>query len=115
MADPKLKTVTRTQGNNEALKDGRVKPHGFEFDFVEVDPLIDAFRRMVRAREFDLSEMAITTYITTRAHAKRITALPILRMRAFHHGAVKYNVKSAIATPNDPETRKAAVNRGYTA
>ena len=44
-----LKTVTRTQGNNEALKDGAVKPRGFEFDFVEVDPLIDAFRRMVRA------------------------------------------------------------------
>ncbi len=114
MADPKLKTVTRTQGNNEALKDGRVKPHGFEFDFVEVDPLIDAFRRMVRAREFDLSEMAITTYITARAHGKRITGLPIFLMRAFHHGAVKYNVKSGIATPKDLEGRKVGVNRGYT-
>ena len=45
MAGPKLKTVTRTQGNNQALKDGTVKPRGFEFDFVEVDPLIAAFRR----------------------------------------------------------------------
>ena len=33
----KLRTVTRTQGNNEALKDGTVRPHGFEFEFVEVD------------------------------------------------------------------------------
>jgi 4,5-dihydroxyphthalate decarboxylase len=39
-----LKTVTRTQGNNAALKSGAVKPEGFEFEFVEVDPLIDAFR-----------------------------------------------------------------------
>ncbi len=114
MADLKLKTVTRTQGNNEALKDGRVKPRGFEFDFVEVDPLIDAFRRMVRAREFDLSEMAITTYVTARAHGKRITGLPIFLMRAFHHGAVKYNVKSGITTPKDLEGRKVGVNRGYT-
>ncbi len=109
-----LKTVTRTQGNNEALKDGTVKPRGFEFDFVEVEPLIDAFRRMVRAREFDLSEMAMTTYITARAYGKRITGLPIFLMRAFHHGAVKYNVRSGIKSPKDLEGRRVGVNRGYT-
>jgi len=114
MAETRLKTVTRTQGNNEALKDGSVKPRGFEFDFLEVDPLIDAFRRMVRAREFDLCEMAMTTYITARAHGKRITGLPIFLMRAFHHGAVKYNTKSGIRTPKDLEGRKVGVNRGYT-
>ena len=37
MADLKLKTVTRTQGNNQALKDGTVKPKMFACDFVEVD------------------------------------------------------------------------------
>ena len=109
-----LKTVTRTQGNNAALKDGTVKPRDFVLDFVEVDPLIDAFRRMVRAREFDLSEMAMTTYITARAHGKRITGLPIFLMRAFHHGAVKYNVKSGIKAPKDLEGRRVGVNRGYT-
>ena len=109
-----LKTVTRTQGNNEALKDGTVKPRTFEFDFVEVDPLIDAFRRMVRALEFDVSEMAITTYITARAHGKRMTGLPIFLMRAFHHGAIKYNVKSGIKAPKDLEGRRVGVNRGYT-
>jgi hypothetical protein len=48
MPDLTLKTVTRTQGNNQALKDGTVKPHGVAFAFEEVDPLIAAFRRMVR-------------------------------------------------------------------
>jgi 4,5-dihydroxyphthalate decarboxylase len=114
MAGPRLKTVARTQGNNEALKNGAVKPAGFEFDFVEVDPLIDAFRRMVRGREFDLSEMALTTYITARAHGKRITGLPIFLMRAFHHGAIKYNVKSGIKGPKDLEGKRVGVNRGYT-
>ena len=109
-----LKTVTRTQGNNEALKDGTVKPRDFTFDFVEVDPLIEAFRRMVRAREFDVSEMAMTTYITARAHGKRITGLPIFLMRAFHHGAIKHNVRSGIKSPQDLEGRKVGVNRGYT-
>ena len=62
-----LKTVTRTQGNNKALKEGGVKPRACELEFVEVDPLIDAFRRMVRSLEFDVCEMALTTYITARS------------------------------------------------
>ena len=61
MPAPALKTVTRTQGNNQALKDGSVKPASARLEFVEVDPLIDAFRRMVRGLEFDVCEMALTT------------------------------------------------------
>ena len=109
-----LKTVTRTQGNNQALKDGTVEPDGFGFAFVEVDPLIDAFRRMVRGLEFDVCEMAMTTYITARAHGKRMTGLPIFLMRQFHHGAVKYNTKSGIKSPKDLEGKRVGVNRGYT-
>lgn len=114
MAEPKLKTVTRTQGNNQALKDGSVKPRGFTFDFEEVNPLIDAFRRMVRGLEFDVCEMALTTYICARAHGKRMTALPIFLVRAFHHGAVLVNAKAGIRNPKDLEGKKIGVNRGYT-
>ena len=114
MALPRLKTVTRTQGNNRALKDGTVKPATFAFDFVEVDPLIDAFRRMVRGLEFDVSEMAMTTYLSAREHGKRFTALPVFLVRAFHHGAIVVNTKSGIRTPKDLEGRRVGVNRGYT-
>jgi 4,5-dihydroxyphthalate decarboxylase len=106
--------VTRTQGNNKALKDGTVKPQGFTFDFVEVDPLIDAFRRMVRGLEFDVSEMALTTYITAREHGKKMTALPIFLVRAFHHGAILHNVNSGVKSPKDLEGKRVGVNRGYT-
>src|SRR5690348_3546090 len=106
--------VTRTQGNNEALKNGTVKPRTCEFEFVDVDPLIDAFRRMVRGLEFDISEMALTTYITARAHGKRFIGLPIFLVRAFHHGAILYNTQSGIKCPKDLEGRKVGVNRGYT-
>ncbi|HXJ02226.1 MAG TPA: ABC transporter substrate-binding protein [Micropepsaceae bacterium] len=110
----KLKAVSRTQGNNSALKDGTVKPKTFEFDFVEVNPLIDAFRRMVRGLEFDICEMAITTYICARAHGKRMTAVPIFLVRAFHHGAILVNTKAGIRTPKDLEGKRVGVNRGYT-
>ena len=114
MTELKLRTVTRTQGNNQALKDGTVKPRICELEFVEVEPLIDAFRRMVRGLEFDVSEMAMTTYITARAHGTRFTGLPIFLVRAFHHGAIVYNTKSGIKGPRDLEGRKVGVNRGYT-
>ena len=114
MPEFKLKTVTRTQGNNRALKDGSVKPRTFAFDFEEVDPLIAAFRRMVRGNEFDICEMAITTYICAKAHGKPMIAVPVFLVRAFHHGAIVVNAKSGIRTPKELEGRKVGVNRGYT-
>lgn len=114
MPGPKLKTVTRTQGNNKALKDGAVKPKTFEFDFVEVDPLIAAFRRQVRGNEFDICEMAITTYVCAREHGKPMTAVPVFLVRAFHHGAILVNAKAGIRTPKDLEGKRVGVNRGYT-
>jgi 4,5-dihydroxyphthalate decarboxylase len=91
-----------------------VKPKTFEFDFQEVNPLIDAFRRMVRGLEFDVCEMAITTYICARAHGKRMTAVPVFLVRAFHHGAILVNTKVGIKNPKDLEGKRVGVNRGYT-
>jgi 4,5-dihydroxyphthalate decarboxylase len=114
MALPKLTAVTRTQGNNQALKDGTVRPKTFTFAFQEVDPLIAAFRRMVRGLEFDVCEMAITTYICAREHGKRMTAVPVPLVRAFHHGAIMANTKADIRSPKDLEGKRVGVNRGYT-
>jgi 4,5-dihydroxyphthalate decarboxylase len=108
------KTVTRTQGNNRALKDGSVKPDNFEFEFVEIPVLVDGFRRMVRGSEFDICEMAITTYICAKAHGVKFTAIPVFLVRGFHHGAIMVNTKSGVKTPNDLEGKRVGVNRGYT-
>jgi len=109
-----LKTALVTRGHTQALKDGSVKPRTAELEFEEVPQIIQAFRRMVRGLEFDVSEMAMTTYITAKAHGKRFTAIPVFPMRAFHHGAVLYNTKSGIQGPKDLEGRKVGVNRGFT-
>lgn len=111
MPELRLKTVTRTQGNNASLKDGTVTPERFAFDFEEVDPLIRAFRRMVRELEFDVCELAITTYLCARAYGKRFTALPIFLVRGFHHGAI---VARAVGDPTELEGEQVGVNRGYT-
>jgi len=69
---------------------------------------------MVRGLEFDVSEMAMTTYLCARAYGKKLTAIPVFPMRAFHHGAIVYNTKAGIRTPKDLEGRRVGINRGYT-
>src|SRR6187549_1857672 len=107
----RLKTALVTRGHTQALKDGTVKPRSFEFEFEEVPTIVQAFRRMVRGLEFDISEMALTTYICARAYGKRFTALPIFPMRAFQHGAVVCHTQSGIRHPKDLEGRRVGVNR----
>lgn len=114
MTVPAYKTALVTYPHTQALKDGTVAPRTFRFEFEEVSVIVKAFRRMVRGLEFDISEMAITTYLTARSHGKRFTAIPVFPMRAFHHGAILYNVNSDIRSPKDLEGRKVGVNRGYT-
>lgn len=114
MAELHLKTVTRTQGNNAALKNGTITPQGLVFAFEEVPVLVDAFRRMVRELEFDVCEMSFTTYLSAKAYGKPFTALPIFLMRGFHHGAIFCNTKVGIRHPKDLEGQRVGVNRGYT-
>lgn len=109
-----LRTVTRTQGNNIALKEGTVTPAGHTFAFEEVPVLVHAFRRMVRELAYDVSEMAFTTYLCARDHGVPITALPVFLVRGFHHGAILVNTTAGVEKPGDLEGRRVGVNRGYT-
>lgn len=108
-----LRTVTRGQVANAALKDGTVAPRSHELEFEEVDPLIRAFRLMVRERPYDVCELAITTYMCAKEHGKRFTALPIFLVRGFHHGAILRNRK-VVSEPKELEGKRVGVNRGYT-
>ncbi len=109
-----LKTLTRTQGNNYAIKQGDLQPEGFRFEFEEMNPLPKGFRRMVRNLDFDVSEMALTTYLCAREHGVRFTALPIFLVREFHHGAILHNRQAGFKHPKDLEGQRVGVNRGYT-
>ena len=108
-----LKTALATYAHTKGLKDGTVTAPGIRLEHVEVSPIVGAFRRMVRTLEFDVSEMAITTYLTARAHGKAFTALPVFVMRQFHHAPIVYNVKSGVQSPKDLEGKKVGV-RAYT-
>jgi 4,5-dihydroxyphthalate decarboxylase len=109
---PRLKTAIATYGHTKALKSGQVKPNRVDLDYVEVVPIIGAFRRMVRDVEFDVCEMAPTTYMIARALGAPFIALPVFIMRRFHHGGFVVRPDSGIKVPKDLEGRKVGV-RAY--
>ena len=113
MADqPNLKIAIGTYGHTRALKWGDVRIEGVDPAFVEVVPIIGAFRRMVRDVEFDICEMAPTTYMIARALGAPYIALPIFLMRRFHHGGFVVRPDAGIRVPKDLEGKKVGV-RAY--
>src|SRR5262245_65770189 len=109
---PRLKIALATYGHTAALKDGQVKIAGVEPDFVEVSPIIGAFRRMVRDLEFDVCEMAPTTYMIARARGAPYIALPVFLMRRFHHGGFVVRPYAGIRWPKDLDGKQGGV-RAY--
>jgi 4,5-dihydroxyphthalate decarboxylase len=109
---PRLKIAIADYGHTRAIKSGEVPIEGIEPDFVQVAPIIGAFRRMVRDLEFDICEMAPTTYMIARALGAPFIALPIFLMRRFHHGGFVVRPDVGIKAPKDLEGRKVGV-RAY--
>jgi 4,5-dihydroxyphthalate decarboxylase len=109
---PRLKIAIADYGHTRAVKSNGVPIEGIEPDFVQVVPIIGAFRRMVRDLEFDICEMAPTTYMIARARGAPYIALPIFLMRRFHHGGFVVRPDAGIRQPKDLEGKKVGV-RAY--
>lgn len=111
---PELYTLTRAQGANQALIDGAVAPEGWTLRFADEPVLVKGFRKMVRSNQYDLAELAVTTYLTAKEHGARFTALPIFIVRDFHHGKTQVLKDGPVKTAADLAGKRVGVNRGYT-
>ena len=113
MTSPVLRTAVGNYGHTTPLKDGTIESDAFEMEHIEVSPVTSIFRRMVRGLEFDVAEMALSTYLCARAHGKQFTGIPVFLTRAFYHGGLVVNRRSGIETPRDLEGKRVGV-RSYT-
>ncbi len=107
-----LTTALRTHGHTAALKSGEVPIQGATLSFIEVEPQILAFRRMVRDLAYDVCELAPTTYIIAKAYGAPFTAIPIFFERRFHHAGLLVRDDAGIREPKDLEGKKVGV-RAY--
>jgi 4,5-dihydroxyphthalate decarboxylase len=111
---PELFALTRPQGANQLLVDGEIAPDGWTFRFTDEPVLVKGFRKMVRNDEYDVAELALTTYLTAKEHGARFTALPIPLVRDFHHTATQVLADGPIKAATDLAGKRVGVNRGYT-
>ena len=107
-----LKIAIDNYGHTMPLKDGSVAIDGVQSDYVKVAPMVAAYRRMVRDVEFDVCEIASTTYFIARAFGAPFKALPIFLLRRFHHSGIVCREDARISTPKDLEGKKVGV-RAY--
>jgi 4,5-dihydroxyphthalate decarboxylase len=103
-----------TYGLTKALKAGAIPSDRLKLELIEVAPITRGMRRMARDLEFDVCEMAFTTYLCAKAYGKPLTAIPVFVTRNFHHWAIWHNVKAGLRSPKDLEGKRVGVNRGYT-
>lgn len=84
-----------------ALQDGRVRPEGIDLNFLSL-PVEETFYRQARYREFDVSEMSLSSYLLTLDEDEPpFVALPVFPSRSFRHQSIYINRDSGITKPED--------------
>src|SRR5271168_2140210 len=98
-----------TYPHTRPLKNGDIKSDRVALRFTEVEPINKAFLQMVRQEKFDVSEMALATYLQAKAYGKPLVLLPATMMGRFQHGTMLYNAERGTLRPADLPGRAVGV------
>ena len=98
-----------TYPHTQALKNGAIKSDRVALRLTEVNPVYKAFLMMVREQKFDVSEMALVTYLQAKAYGKPLTLMPATMMGRFQHGTMLYNSERGTVTPHKLAGRRIGV------
>src|SRR6202795_960892 len=109
----RLRTLLGDHPGTAALKNGSVKSDLVTFDFVDYSPTNKGFKPMVREQAFDVSEMAIVTYLMAKSFNKPMVLLPSVVMARFQHAYALYNTRSGTLTPADLNGKRVGI-RSFT-
>ena len=115
MANPTATTLRVVIGDYPhtlPLKRGEIVSPWLKLEFIEVKPLYQAFKPMVREHAYDASEMALVTYFQAKDHDKGLLLLPAAMLARFQHGTMLFNAERGTLAPNDLPGRRIGV-RSY--
>jgi 4,5-dihydroxyphthalate decarboxylase len=92
-----------------ALADGSVQADGIDLVYL-MQPVEETFFRMLRYREFDCSEMSLSSYVASlNAAEPPFIAIPAFPSRFFRHSCIFVSAKSGIRKPEDLKGRRVGV------
>ncbi|WP_028925028.1 4,5-dihydroxyphthalate decarboxylase [Pseudonocardia acaciae] len=106
MGDLALTVASYRYDSTRALFDRSVTFEGIDASFHTAPVISDIFERMVRGREFDVSELGLTFYTRTLdLEDPPFVAIPVFPNRVFRHSCIYVNRSSGITEPKDLEGR----------
>jgi 4,5-dihydroxyphthalate decarboxylase len=108
-----LSTMLGNYPNTKALKSGALKSDLVDFDFVEVKVANNLFKSVVRDAKYDLSELAIATYVQAKYYGKPYTLIPAVLVSRGQHHTIAYNGDRGTLKPQDLHGKRVGV-RAYT-
>ena len=108
----RLHTLLGDYPTTLALKRGQVQSPHISLAFADVKVPNTAFKRLVRNLEFDVSELAIVTFLMAKAHGKPLSLLPAVVLARFQHPYLVYNAERGRFSPGGLAGRRVGV-RSY--
>jgi 4,5-dihydroxyphthalate decarboxylase len=109
----RLRTLLGDHPCTAALKNGSIKSDLVEFEFADYSPTHKGFKPMVREGAFDVSELAIVTYLMAKNFNKPMVLLPDVVMARFQHGYAFYNARHGTLRPADLKGKRIGI-RSFT-
>src|SRR6185295_18253684 len=92
-----------------ALADGSVQADGIDLVYLQ-QPVEETFFRMLRYREFDCSEMSLSSYVASlNAAEPPFIAIPAFPSRFFRHSSIFVCAQSGIRKPEDLKGKRVGV------
>jgi 4,5-dihydroxyphthalate decarboxylase len=107
-----LFTLLGDYPNAMALKNGTVRSDLVKFDFADVKVPSTAFKPLVREAKFDLSEIAIVTFLQAKAQGTPYVLIPAVVLGRGQHHTIAYNAERGELRPQDLEGKRVGV-RAY--
>jgi 4,5-dihydroxyphthalate decarboxylase len=98
--------------HTRALRSGAVSSDQLRLVFADLPTINRAFAPMVREARFDVSEMAIATFLQAKAYGKPLVLLPVTVAARFQQSALLCRIGSDIRGPADLAGRRVGV-RAY--
>ena len=95
-----------------ALKKGEIRSDRVRLEFEDVRPPSAGFKRVVRGLEFDIAELAITTFLMAKAAGKPYRLLPAVVLARMQHPRLVRNTERGPLAPRDLAGRRIGV-RSY--
>src|SRR4051812_4670255 len=108
----KLSAMFGNYPNTKALKNGAIGSDLVEFDFVEAKVANNLFKSVVRDARYDVSELAIVTYLQAKDHGKPYVLLPAVLVSRGQHHTIAYNSERGKLDPGNLEGKRVGV-RAY--